>query len=1125
MAAGGAAVPPRCPQDGGGQQRPAPSPDLPKMAAEAAGPSPPRHGGPKMAGGGEPAPGQVVEALELLLRQPAGPGERGGAAGTGPEGALRLETVLSNAAALDERLRGEPGWAALRGLRSAVLARAPALAAGAEGEGEPGWAAARAVLALLLCLKERLLALAALPAAPAAVPGAPPPPAADTLSAAQGRAVRRALRAAVGLGLAPYLPPGVGQRPGPPLPPPLPPGVTRGARLRAATGALVELCRHPALGGPLLAHHLGILLAGLCLLGHGPAAHNEGLSEAERAQSREALQHILDRVYQPLAVRELLVLQGGPKQSRPSPGEETKPALVRAPAWLRRLCGQLLSERLMRPSGVQAVVRGIMEGTGGGTDAEAAAVDWRKCDAVAKILASCPQQCLSLEDYYRRVCPQILGLLHIQDKLTARQFQRVATTTLLTMAKEHPQLAEKYLLQPLLAPLLRCSDAAEIAVEDLSAGTVLVTEAELSSCVEDVFKVYVVGNDSSSLLLGSLQSVLGVVFCLYSFAKQNVSYLRSPCEEVLLWFLEKSERETSLSVLEGCAGLEGSVRRLHPRCCFRVGSEGGAVVAVEEPISDEDEALYQKVSLEQCYVESLVELLSHCQKSGLAGDFFIRCLKALTHVAAEDEAEVSPRAAAGGSLLELEQHHARQRRKLLVLQLVATLCESVSDTVFTDIAQVEEFVAATLQRACVSLARGRGAAVEAQTLSMAMGLVAAALGGAVQLKSSDFAVLKRLLPLLEEVSRTHPDPVIQELAADLRIAICTHGAFSAQTVGTAAETLLGKKLGPSRTGGGSPEGPPVTAPCQSPGAGGAPTQRGRGCSRPSAPKEGEEQSVHEEPGAVGPAATPSTESPAPAQLQELLLSAYDPQVPVRAAAVRALSSLISQRDPEALQMQEKILQVFLENVQHEDSFVYLSAIQGVALLSSEYPEQALPTLLARYGRPVQDTEDTPAAVSRMKLGEVLMRVTRALGDMVVKYREPLIHAFLRGSRDPDSVLRASSLSNLGELCQRLGFQLGSVVQEVTSCVTAIAKTDPEAEVRRAAVHVVVLLLRGLSEKATEVLRDVLRDLYRLLKHVVAAEPDGAAVLHAQLALEELGQAVRGGLFPPQVLEKKIVVLP
>lgn len=50
--------------------------------------------------------------------------------------------------------------------------------------------------------------------------------------------------------------------------------------------------------------------------------------------------------------------------------------------------------------------------------------------------------------------------------------------------------------------------------------------------------------------------------------------------------------------------------------------------------------------------------------------------------------------------------------------------------------------------------------------------------------------------------------------------------------------------------------------------------------------------------------------------------------------------------------------------------------------------------------------------------------------MVFKHREPLVQAFLRGARDPDGALRASSLSNLGELCQRLGFQLGSIVQEV-----------------------------------------------------------------------------------------------
>ncbi|NWV27956.1 TNG6 protein, partial [Origma solitaria] len=800
-----------------------------------------------------------------------------------------------------------------------------------------------------------------------------------------------------------------------------------------------------------------------------------------------------------------------------------------APAWLRRLCGHLLSERLLRPSGVQAVVRGVLEGTDGewgalgGAGTETAALDWRKCDAVGKILAACPQQCLSLEDYYRQVCPQILDLLHIQDKVAARQFQRVATTTLLTMAREQPELAERHLLQPLLAPLRRCSEAAELALEDLAAGTVLVPEAELGSCVEDVLKVYVVGNDSSSLLLGSLQSVLGVVFSLYSFAKQNVSYLRSPCQEILLWFLEKAEREQSLAVLEGLAGLSSRVPTLHPRCQLRVGSEGGAAVEVEGTISDEDEALYQKISSEQCHVASLVELLSHCQKSGLAGDFFIHCLQELTQVAAEDDVAPNPAGEPGGSLLELEQYQARQGRKLLVLQLVAALCEGVSDTVFTDIVQVEEFVAAVLHRACVHPAQGPGAAAEAQTLAMAMGLVAAVLGGAVQLQSSDFVVLKRLVPLLEELSRTYPEPLTQELASDLRIAICTHGACSPGTVGAAADGVLGRRPG---TGAQSPAGVPGTAPGTAPGrAPSSPSPRRRHDSPSVHREKSEEQSTSHEPSATGPSPAPCADSLAPAGLQELLVSAYDPQPPGRAAALRRLASLVTQGDPEALRLQEKLLQVFLENVQHEDAFVYLSAIQGVALLSSEYPEQILPVLLARYECPAQGTEDATAAVTRMKLGEVLMRVTRALGDMVFQHREPLIRAFLRGARDPDSALRASSLSNLGELCQHLGFQLGSIVQEVTGCVTAIARTDPEAEVRRAAVHVVVLLLRGLSEKVTEVLRDVLRDLYRLLKHVVTAERDGATVLHAQLALEELDDAMRRVLFPPQTLEKKIVVLP
>lgn len=59
----------------------------------------------------------------------------------------------------------------------------------------------------------------------------------------------------------------------------------------------------------------------------------------------------------------------------------------------------------------------------------------------------------------------------------------------------------------------------------------------------------------------------------------------------------------------------------------------------------------------------------------------------------------------------------------------------------------------------------------------------------------------------------------------------------------------------------------------------------------------------------------------------------------------------------------------------------------------------------------------------------------------------------------------------------------------------------------------------------QVLGDVLLELYRALKWVVRSDSDEVAVLHAQLALEELDDVMRKFIFPQQKLEKRIVVLP
>ncbi|XP_070469864.1 transport and Golgi organization protein 6 homolog isoform X1 [Equus przewalskii] len=1076
---------------------------------------------------------RILEALKLLLS----PGGSGSSSLQITKHDVLLATLKSNLSAVEDKLLKDPHWKTLKLLRDEIANKAE----WPQNSVDVTWSFTSQILLWLLCLKETMIHLAAdfnpgksNPRTPEAAPALSP----DTLSISQQKTVQSVLQFVVTLGVCPYLMPGVGV--------PLryrtefgavvqdvvcldaAPDATR--RLYTSCRVLLNVAQHASLGSLIFCRHFGDIAAGLCQLGFCPTKRKplkpeeEVLTEEERALSREALRDILNQIYQPLAVRELLTLQGGPPQACTDVKTQVR---SQAPAWLRRLCGQLLSERLMRPSGVQAVVRGILEGAGagaaGGHDAEATAADWKKCDLIAKILASCPQQSLSPEDYYRDICPQILDLFHFQDKLTARQFQRVATTTFITMSRERPQLAAKYLLQPMLAPLHRCLNTAEIPESDMVPGTILVTEEELSRCIEDVFKVYVVGNEPSAVLVDSLLPVLGVLFSLYCFTRQSVSHIRSLCEEILLWILGKLERKKAIASLKGFAGLDKSMPSLHSLCHFRAATQGGVMVAIKEPIcdEDEDEALYQKVSSEQWQVEHLGDLLSLCQECGLAGDFFIFCLKELTHVAEENEAEFKMKPFSSKSLLELAQHHTLlvegREQKLLVLQLVAVLCERMSEQIFTNIAQVVDFVAATLQRACASLAHQAESTVESQTLSMSMGLVAVMLGGAVQLKSTDFAVLKQLLPLLEKVSNTYPDPVIQELAVDLRITISTHGAFSTEAVSVAAQSTLNKNDPEGKT-----EGQRQTS-----------HERSTGVSRSHL----EQQQSHEKSNQTGlksntplipqevsePNATTNQKSRniTTEQLQEVLLSAYDPQIPTRAAALRTLSRWIEQREAEALEMQEKLLKIFLENLEHEDTFVYLSAIQGVALLSDAYPEKILLGLLTQY----DSGKDKHTPETRMKVGEVLMRIVRALGDMVSKYREPLIHTFLRGVRDPDSAHRASSLSNLGELCQRLDFLLGSVVHEVTACLIALAKTDPEVQVRRAAVHVIVLLLRGLSQKATEVLRDVLKDLYHLLKHVVHLEPDDVAKLHAQLALEELDEIMRNFLFPPQKLEKKIVVLP
>jgi hypothetical protein len=146
--------------------------------------------------------------------------------------------------------------------------------------------------------------------------------------------------------------------------------------------------------------------------------------------------------------------------------------------------------------------------------------------------------------------------------------------------------------------------------------------------------------------------------------------------------------------------------------------------------------------------------------------------------------------------------------------------------------------------------------------------------------------------------------------------------------------------------------------------------------------------------------------------------------------------------------------------------------------------------------------------------------------MALKYKAILLNTFLFGTKDEDHLIRASSLSNLGEVCRVLNYKLGTIVTEVLVCVYAIITTDKAVEVRRAAVTVIRQLFVGLQSEMLAFLKEDILPIYRTLKEIYYNDKDDVMRLQAQLALEELNENMKNFVFPNPELhfEKKIVML-
>ena len=100
--------------------------------------------------------------------------------------------------------------------------------------------------------------------------------------------------------------------------------------------------------------------------------------------------------------------------------------------------------------------------------------------------------------------------------------------------------------------------------------------------------------------------------------------------------------------------------------------------------------------------------------------------------------------------------------------------------------------------------------------------------------------------------------------------------------------------------------------------------------------------------------------------------------------------------------------------------------------------------------------------------------------MTPAHKNKLLNPFLAQINHPDPLIRASSLSNLGEVCKNLKFSLTGIVGEIFNVLHQVIQFDKVVEVRRAGIFVIKLLLEGLGNDAFGVLQGVIRDIWKTL---------------------------------------------
>lgn len=702
----------------------------------------------------------------------------------------------------------------------------------------------------------------------------------------------------------------------------------------------------------------------------------------DRMEFRKMYKDLVDDMYKPLVIKELLILLA------PTQSTELKKK-ISPPQWLKRAVSQQLSAYLTGPGGVLIVMRAMC-------DSSAEVVEWRHVEAIANLISSVHGK-LSPDEFYSLIGPQIISLLDT----TGAYCIPVARVSIKNIYHRNPDICDKYIFDKLFEPFIICSQSTKENFD----GTVI-SEESLSTCIDHISKCFAPGSGESTLPLEALTKVIKMKYKLYMKVAESPYQYKSAIQDLIIRFLHSYDDIEKLFALYSALifnEAHESMLEMNKELDFEFGPSGGVQI-VKKLKTDSPSFSGGEIQLEcEAYADHMLDLLSNNDYSKkLLTDLFVALLSSMSKWYEEE----IPAPDAKQDLLNAEELIVyivrKSEKKMISIKLLSVLAEnvqvmeSIQESPQMILLFVEELLAKKAENVLNEKISGEDedglledtvvilSILDVMTVNMKVG-------------GECWNQCKPLVHSINVLKENSKDVFVKSLANLLYERILTRGSVSGlkevPNISLDNDRLI--SLNDSEPG--------------------AKPEENRKSELGSNKKDNNKELFIDL----------CKEGSGKNDLESVIRDACSEDIPTRGHGLIQLAKLIKKMDSETIAKKEYVFTVLKQNLRHEDSYIYLAAINGLEALALVHTGVALDLLSEEY---VDNGKDVNV---RMKVGEVLVRVTRMLGDVVPKYKGLLVNTFLVGAKDKDDFMRASSLSNLGEMLKILGFSIGDIIQEVS----------------------------------------------------------------------------------------------